>query len=392
MARSIIGERLGCLTPITMMALKTTAVSIITVPLTLKGLMMMALKNYGSFNNYGTIDIEGAYDDGIQNEGNFNNYGHLYISAAYGIYGLSGSFSNSGYIEIAYASTKAISNTSSSTIFNQNCAVLHIREVSAGGEINDPGDGISNNGTIVSHASGSSNIYINEGNVYNAGTGTFTADLNFGNIYNNDVSAEAVWTGGTSNDWWNGCNWSQGFIPLHHQNIRISGSALNMPVLSNDVNVDSTLTIEAGASLSIMEKGGIYFPNEIHNYGSLINYGSIGDTYEELNIYNYATLNNWGRIRLGGTWGDAIQNYGTINNYDWIYIFAHDDGIKNHGTLNNYKTMSIGGYNTITNINGIKNEGTINNEGGMDIGGFDYGIEQVTGANFNNYGKNRCRR
>ena len=128
----------------------------------------MALKNYGSFNNYGTIDIEGTYDDGIQNEGNFNNYGHLYIDAAYGIYGLSGSFSNSGYIEIAYTSTKAILNVSGSTFINEACATILVKDnfLSPGGAImDDPADGFANAGVIIAHTSGNSNIYVNEGDV-----------------------------------------------------------------------------------------------------------------------------------------------------------------------------------------------------------------------------------
>ena len=48
-----------------------------------------------------------------------------------------------------------------------------------------------------------------------------------------------------------------------------------MPVLNEIANIDSTLIIEANASLNIMEKG-VIFPDDIHNYGTLDNYGNIG--------------------------------------------------------------------------------------------------------------------
>lgn len=83
-----------------------------------------------------------------------------------------------------------------------------------------------------------------------------------------------VWEGTIDSDWNNPLNWSPNIIPDSTSNISISASAINDPVIEDEVDI-SAITVDPGAELSFSEEAVVYIDGDITDVTSGLTDASI---------------------------------------------------------------------------------------------------------------------
>ena len=77
------------------------------------------------------------------------------------------------------------------------------------------------------------------------------------------------WNGNISSDWHNPANWCGG-VPGTTTDVIIPAIAPNMPVLGTGLGYTHNLTVDAGASMSIINGANYYLYGDLDNNGSLL--------------------------------------------------------------------------------------------------------------------------
>jgi hypothetical protein len=262
--------------------------------------------NNGTVNNYSQVDSSGSFtnNDKLVNFGGstfanrnggqvFNNGQFVASAAAHISNEATGTFQNSGQMNLAAGST-----------FNSSGALNNTRDVSASGFFNNAGS-VVNTGTlkvnndVLSPYSGSvpaTGGFNNYGSLSNQGNlliGTAESTILLGSTPLNQTFV-----------------FSNGLIE-NRGNIELSGRLQNGP--------DGTLVNRKDAQITYS-----YADGEIRNYGNLIN--ESGAYLRQTQLKNFGTTRNDGVIDVGGTY---YQNGGvTVNNgLLWASEIAIVDGL-----------------------------------------------------------------
>ena len=207
-----------------------------------------------------------------------------------------------------------------------------------------------------------------------------------------------TWTGQTSRDWNTPSNWSQNRVPLATEDVVLSPSPSNQPVLSTTA-VANSVDVQGGASLSISSTGSLTVNGSklfsltlvvccytrtmaFYNGGTVVNEGTqvLGNTGSvgEYGLWNVSSLSNvaGGRIAIDRASRVGLNNYigGSLVNSATMTIGAvasvGDVGLQNASSLSNV----AGGIITIdrTNSNGVENSfgesGSFYNSASLVIG------------------------
>ncbi|MGZ4072672.1 MAG: beta strand repeat-containing protein, partial [Bacteroidia bacterium] len=151
-------------------------------------------------------------------------------------------------------------------------------------------------------------------------TVTWTVTDNSGNIATANqtvtISASSVnyWTGSISNDWFNNSNWCSG-IPTASTDVQIPSGAVNMPLINNINAVCRNLTINSGATLSIITNGNISIKGNLVNNGTfsstggVVNFnGTSAQTITGVTSFYEMDLNNASGLTLGTSSNLIIHN------------------------------------------------------------------------------------
>ncbi len=186
-------------------------------------------------------------------------------------------------------------------------------------------------------------------------------------------SAQTIWLGNTSSDWFDQTNWSNG-LPMPGNNAAIPTSPPGdfLPTINQAITVD--FGIENANILTFF--GDVTNNNTIINYedGSIINYGELnnnlvidndGDFFSGGDIYNFGDFDNSGTLHFD--FGDAFYNEPNGRLYNYGPINLVDTYFSNMGVLYmNGGVLSCTGK--IENFGLIQNNGTIEN---LECGIFD---------------------
>ncbi|WP_162915353.1 LamG-like jellyroll fold domain-containing protein [Paraflavitalea soli] len=232
-----------------------------------------------------------------------------------------------GYWRIGYDNVSGWISTPTSFYFNGSLddALIYSRALSPA-EVaityNSP-DGAGNNGPVCAGSTvtlsattlpgatyswigpGFSSVQQNPSFTYTAAAaGTYTLQVTAGGCtataYTNVSSSTNTgqWTGVVSTDWANGANWCTGIAPTAATNVVISASAVRMPTISSSVTCNS-LTINAGATLTIAAAGILNIGGTLTNNGTVANTGTINfngtsgqQTFSGINTFYNLTLTN----------------------------------------------------------------------------------------------------
>ena len=351
-----------------------------------------AVNNAGSFTSAAPMSLSSIYSlnegRGIFNVGTFtNNPGNLITIdfCSRGIQNQGGSITNAGIITMgaSISVTTAIQNTSGTFL---NAACSSVINLMSNSPIVTSGGSFSNAGSIIERATGTSTISTNTGFVRNLNSGTFTITNNTGIL---TTSAGKFWTGCTSTDWNTPGNWSEASVPVATDDVVISVTAINQPIISTTA-VAKSVVVNSGASLSVTGAGSLSIDgaltHAITNSGTLTNGGSLylgsvsalGDA-GILNNPN-ALLSNvtGGYIQIDRTGGRGIANDGAIVNAATITI-GSVAAVVNNGvfvTATGSFTNTTGG-NLIINQSsgGLVNSGTFVNSASVTIGNLAFAAQ-----------------
>ncbi len=318
-------------------------------------------ENNQTYHNYGTIGVN--YSGNLINYRRFNNYGRLEVAGAFD--NASGLLYNQGSIAITLGS---FSNTSYDAISNSGAITL-------GRKFFDGTLGwVIEEGTFYNHT---------HSRIYNGGSlgcdyGTFT---NKGTIDNDLLirNTDTFTNTGTINSNGSGTICSYGGTFANSGTIKNYGEFENDYWATSDTfgtfNNSGTFTNCASGTM----KNGA--PSTFTNAGTLNNHGTIENTGGT--VENSGTLDNTGTIDNAGTlnnWGGTVNNSGTFDNTDWIWNVGQFD---NSGTLNNTDMFYQSGTFTNTATGTVSNTGEFGNN--VDHVTTNYGTFDNTGT-LNNHG------
>lgn len=147
-----------------------------------------------------------------------------------------------------------------------------------------------------------------------------------------------IWTGTTSNDWNTGSNWSLGSVPTIAWHAIIPASVTNLPEINNSLAspaICNNLTVNEGATCSILSNSGLTVNGDIDNNGtiiiessatgegSLLVSGSISGsgTYD---VERYLTANLWHQVSSSIT-------AGTAGVFEGLWLRAYDEATNTFG-------------------------------------------------------------
>jgi hypothetical protein len=319
----------------------------------------------GSFTNEGTFAIganAGVGAWGINSSANITNKsgGRMTIdnSTSIGLKNYQFTFTNEGVITIG--ANAGVGGTALATNLgsfnNSGCTAL--LNIVADAVIQDDNKAITNSGTIIENASGTSAISSNSGLVQNLNGGTFTITTNTGIL---TTTAGAIWKGCTSTDWATATNWSTQTVPTATDNVIIPSGPTNQPTLSSAGAVAKTVEVQSGAKLTIASTGSLTV-NGFKSYSGITS-----------GFINRGTVENSGRLALGTTASvgtNGLQNEGAFDNKSGGQIAidrSSNIGLRHGGgTFTNGGSITIGASQSVGNI-GIASAATFNNQPGGQI-------------------------
>ncbi|WP_353485345.1 hypothetical protein, partial [Haliscomenobacter sp.] len=222
------------------------------------------------------------------------------------------------------------------------------------------------------------------------------------------IAANTVqWTGALSTDWNTAGNWTsvsgtpslppkKGSITGDHVIIpNVSGGSGNFPVITIDSARARSITLQAGASLTINSGGKLEvvgsdtdgFTNEgvFTNKGTILVDSAYNDAF--VNKLN-AQIINQGQLTLQKGFGNRLLNYGSITNTSGNFnvLDGVDTAFINYptGSVINNATFSVNGGNNLR----LYNRGAISNKSSFTVGGATAGHSFVNavGASLTNEG------
>lgn len=141
------------------------------------------------------------------------------------------------------------------------------------------------------------------------------------------IADEAIWTGGTSSDWFTTSNWSTGSLPTATTTVSIPSGTLYSPIIATTGAVCKNITINNGATLTM----GTSSTNDLTINGSITNNGMLAAT----------TINS--TINVAGDWtNNGTFNYG-ISSAGGKVIFNGTNSLQtiNGTTTSNFYILQV---------------------------------------------------
>ncbi|MFK7936822.1 MAG: T9SS type A sorting domain-containing protein [Saprospiraceae bacterium] len=216
------------------------------------------------------------------------------------------------------------------------------------------------------------------------------------------MSAQTVWNGSVSTDWFTAANWSNGLPTTGNSAIINDANLARQPIIQQVLSVDfairNSATISNEAQVMLTAAGSLdnMLGGNFINNGQVINSGTIAqqgtwDNNGELinqntltnngvitndtdarfvnvsNLINNADINNSGTLFNQGEWTNVLNIYNAgmlVNQGTFNHVFRSYLQNNPTGSIENSATLNIEGA--------IDNDGTINNTGSLDI--LDRGI------------------
>ncbi len=354
-----------------------------------------AIINSGSFTNKVSINIgEMLFGDhgahGIWNTGasaNFQNQAGGVITidrvARNGIINQNSAvFTNQGTIQIGLAGDTgwdAIQTYSPSTFNNSVCTALI--NIASNNTIRNLGT-ITNAGTIIENADGTSSISSNTGLVQNLNGGTFTIDAGTAAV----TTAGTLWKGCTSTAWNTASNWHRSTVPNVTDDVTIPDVTIP-PTISTLDAVAKSVTVETGGGLTIQATGGLTIDwsvgQGILNRGTVTNNGLIKIGLST-SVYDYGIRNegifthNAGLVQVENVTQAALYNVSGAFTNKAALLFKTLHGApflvnSNGGAISNNATGTLSGTGVIKATHFINN-------GGILLPGYSPGILTFDGS------------
>lgn len=163
-----------------------------------------------------------------------------------------------------------------------------------------------------------------------ASAGNYDVIVNTGGCTSNaaviTVSTQNQWSGGVSAAWGNTANWSCGILPTAATDVIIPSAALNMPVITSTVNIN-TLTINTSGTLTNTA-------GTLNMFGSMVNNGTYTDN---------GTTGFIGSAAQSITGATTFNNL-TINNAAGLTL-------NSVSTVKGTLTLTSGTFTTNNNLN-----------------------------------------
>ena len=158
------------------------------------------------------------------------------------------------------------------------------------------------------------------------------------------VNPRGSWLGASSTDWFDTNNWSCPGLPLSSSTVSIPSSATNQPIIGANGAVAGSITIQNGASLSLLNTYNLDVYNNWQNNGTLNAASNSTVSFKGTSTISGTSTNTFGNVAISGTLtGPASSGINITGNWTNIGTFTH-----NNGTVNfNGTTLQ-----TITNTNG----------------------------------------
>ncbi len=184
-----------------------------------------------------------------------------------------------------------------------------------------------------------------------------------------------TWTGSVNSDWDNISNWC-GSVPTFSTNVIIPSGVVNAPLISNNANTN-TITINAGASLSIGLNGTLSLKGDFINNGS---------------------VQNNGEIELVGNATQSFPGSGSFTSFDQLVINKSAGSVVLNNSISIYKllgltngTLDLNNYDITlkSNANATASIGNIPSTASILYGTGRFVVERYipTGTNVGQHGK-----